>query len=68
MCSLVVGGSAKSANHKGASQLDRDRVRALHNVLPAERFVWMATGIHQSAHRMHDRTGCDKRKDGKRRG
>lgn len=63
-----MGGPTESADHKGAPQLDSDRLRTFHHVLPAEGLVWMATRVHQSAYRVHNRTRGDKRKNGKWRG
>lgn len=63
-----MGGPSESTNHKGAPQLDSDRLRAFHHVLSAEGLVRMATRVHQFAYRVHNRTRGDKRKDGKWRG
>lgn len=60
-----MGGSSESADHKSASQLDSDRLRSFHHVLSTEGLVRMATRVHQSAYRMHNRTRGDKCKDGK---
>lgn len=68
MCSFVLGGSFESANHKSASQLDSNRLRALHHVLSSKGLVRMATRVYQSAYRVHNRARGDKREDGKWRG
>lgn len=67
-CSFVMGGSSESADYKGAPQLDSDRLRTFHHVLPAEGLVRMATRVHQFAYRVHNRTRGDKCKNGKWRG
>lgn len=63
-----MGRPSESTNHKSASQLDSDRLRAFYHMLSAEGLVWMATRVHQSAYRMHNRARGDKCKDGKWRG
>lgn len=65
MCSFVLGGSFESANHKSASQLDSDRLRALYHVLSAKGLVRMATCVHQFAYRVHNRARSHKRENGK---
>lgn len=68
ICSFILGGSFESADHKGASQLDSNRLCALYHVLSAKGLVRMATRVYQSAYRVYNRTRGDKREDGKRRG
>lgn len=60
-----MGGSSESTDYKGTPQLDSDRLRTFHHVLPTEGLVRMATRVHESAYRMHNRTRGDKCKDGK---
>lgn len=60
-----MGGPSESTNYKGAPQLDSDCLRTFHHVLPAEGLVRMATCVHQSAYRVHNRARSDKCKDGK---
>lgn len=68
MCSFILGGPFESTDYKSASQLDSYRLRALHYMLSAKRFIWMATCVYQSAYRVHNRARGDKREDGKWRG
>lgn len=65
--SFHLGRPPEGANNQGSSQLDCNSLCSLYHVLPSEGLVGMATRIHESAHRVGDREGGDKRQNGHHR-